>query len=97
MVLTKSDLKQLDTRFEKQETRIKKLLLAQDIKTYGKMEELEEKFEKKVTEVKSELFEKIDPILKEVVSAREEKHLIKNRIEALEDIHQTGKHSLATL
>ena len=56
----------------------------------------EESFEKKLTEVKSEFFEKIDPILKEVVTAREERPLIENRLEALEEIHPQGRHTLAS-
>ena len=35
---------------------VKKLLIAQDIRNWAKMEELEEKFESKVTEVKSDFF-----------------------------------------
>lgn len=77
-----------------QEKKINKLLVAQDIRNWGKMEELEEKFEKHTTKLKSDFLEKIDPILKEVTTAREERPLIVNRIEALEDIHQKGKHSL---
>ena len=38
----------------------------------------EQKFEKKLTEVKSEFFERVDPILKEVTTAREERPLIEN-------------------
>ncbi|MFH1863670.1 MAG: hypothetical protein ABIJ85_02000, partial [bacterium] len=56
----------------------------------------EEGFEKKLTEVKSEFFEKIDPILKEVVTAREERPLLENRLEALEEIHPQGKHALVS-
>ncbi len=44
---------------------------------------------------KSEFFNKIDPILKEVTTAREERPLIENRLEKLEEIHQTGVHTLA--
>jgi phage gp29-like protein len=76
---------------------INKLLLKQEIRTYGKMDELEEKFEKKVEEVKSDLFEKIDPILKEVTTAREEGSIIENRLEALEDIHPEGKHIITSI
>lgn len=62
-----------------------------------KLDDNEEKFEKKLTKFKSEFFEKIDPILKEVVTAREERPLIENRIEALEEIHRTGSHTLAAI
>jgi len=60
-----------------------------------KLDDNEEMYEKKLTKFKSEFFEKIDPILKEVTTAREERPLIENRIEALEEIHQAGIHSLA--
>jgi BMFP domain-containing protein YqiC len=48
-----------------------------------------------LTDLKSEFFEKIDPILKEVTTAREERPLLENRLEALETIHQKGPHSLS--
>jgi tryptophanyl-tRNA synthetase len=67
-----------------------------DSKAGSKMAELEEKFEKMLIEFKSDLYEKIDPILKEVTTAREERPLIENRLEKLEEIHQTGKHALAS-
>lgn len=57
---------------------------------------LEEKLEEKLTKLKSEFFERIDPILKEVVTAREERPLIENRLEKLEEIHPSGKHSLSS-
>lgn len=68
MTLTKSDLSQLDRRFENQK------------------DEILEEMDTKLTNLKSDLFEKIDPILKEVITAREERPLIENRIEALEEI-----------
>ena len=61
-----------------------------------RLDDQEGKFEKKLTEIKSEFFEKIDPILKEVTTAREERPLIENRLEALEEIHSKGKHVLAS-
>ncbi len=63
----------------------------------SKLDDQEERFEKKLVEFKSEFFEKIDPILQEVQTSREERPLIENRLEALENIHQTGQHSLATI
>lgn len=62
----------------------------------GVMEGQEEKFEAKIVEFKSEFFEKIDPILKEVTTAREDRTLVENRLEKLEEIHQSGKHALAS-
>ncbi|MDP3994523.1 MAG: hypothetical protein Q8P91_01675 [bacterium] len=47
-----------------------------ELKFENKLDEIELKFEGKLTEFKSEFFEKIDPILKEVVTAREERPLI---------------------
>ena len=58
------------------------------------LDKQEENFEKKVEDFKNDFFERIDPILKEVVTAREEKPLLENRLEALEEIHQEGQHSL---
>ncbi|MCX6705855.1 MAG: hypothetical protein NTV24_01990 [Candidatus Woesebacteria bacterium] len=86
MALTKSDLK-----------KIEELLNGQDIRFSGKLDDFEVKIEAKLYKFRSEFFEKIDPILKEVTTAREERPLIENRIEALEEIHQTGTHSLATI
>lgn len=60
------------------------------------LDKQEQKFEDKVTQLKSDFFEKIDPILKEVTTAREERPLIENRIEALEEIHPDGKHALTS-
>jgi len=59
-------------------------------------EEILEEIDGKLTKLKSEFFKKIDPILKEVTTAREERPLIENRIESLEEIHPKGKHILAS-
>ena len=56
------------------------------------LDKQEQQFEAKVVEIKSEFFVKIDPILKEVETAREERPLIENRLEKLEEIHPEGKH-----
>lgn len=58
-------------------------------------EDVFEEIDNKLHNLKSEFFERIDPILKEVITSREERPLIENRIEALEEIHQNGQHSLA--
>ena len=60
------------------------------------LDDQEVRFETKIVEVKSEFFEKIDPILKEVTTARDERTLVENRLEKLEEIHQTGGHVLAS-
>ena len=107
-LLTKSDVeylkKELVPDIKKEVvTDVKKLLLAQDIRNWAKMEELEVKFEKKITEAKSDFLEKIEPILAEVKTKREERPLVANRlsnhsdrIETLEKIHPKGTHILAT-
>ncbi len=59
-------------------------------------EELDDKLDNKLTKLKSEFFERLDPILKEVTTAREERPLVENRIEALEEIHPKGKHAPAS-
>ena len=60
------------------------------------LDKQEQKFEDKVTQLKSDFFEKVDPILKEVTTAREERPLMENRIEVLEEIHPDGKHVFAS-
>jgi len=93
MDLNKSGLKQikvvLQEELNKQEKRF-------DRKLDEKLDKQEEKFEAKLTEFKSDFFEKIDPILKEVVTTREESPLVENRLEALEEIHPKGKHTLSS-
>ena len=107
MTLDKNDWKQLDKRFrkiderfEKHDTKIvsdvNKLLVRQSIRLEGKMIELEEKFEKHTTKLKSDFLEKIDPILKEITTAREERPLIESRIKTLEDALQQGKSALSS-
>jgi hypothetical protein len=56
-------------------------------------EKLDEKLDDKLAKLKSDIFDRIDPILKEVTTAREERPLIENRIEKLEEIHPHGQHS----
>jgi hypothetical protein len=61
-------------------------------------EELKQDFPTKedFQDFKSEFFDKIDPILKEVTTARGERTLLENRVEKLEDIHTSGKHALVS-
>ncbi len=59
-------------------------------------EEIGESLDEKLTALKSEFFERIDPILKEVKTSREERPLLENRLEALEEIHPKGKHVLSS-
>jgi phage gp29-like protein len=56
-------------------------------------EELDEQLDDKLNKLKSDFYERIDPILKEVTTAQEERPLIENRIEKLEEIHPQGQHS----
>jgi len=71
MALTKNDLDQIDKRVEKRLSHFEIRLEAA----------LDDKLDEKLTQLKSEFFERIDPILKEVVTAREERPLIENRLE----------------
>lgn len=50
----------------------------------------------KLQNLKSDIFDRIDPILKEVGTSREERPLLENRVEALEEIHPKGKHVLTS-
>ncbi|HLE49440.1 MAG TPA: hypothetical protein VI819_05415 [Patescibacteria group bacterium] len=96
MVLTKKDLDErldafelkldqiISEKLDEQERRFGGKLDEQERKFGSKLDEQEEKFEEKLIEFKSEFFTKIDPILKEVVTAREERPLILNRIEKIE-------------
>lgn len=86
MALTKSDL-----------NKIENLLNKQEVKFNDKFDDFEVKIENKLYKFRSDFFTKVDPILKEVTTAREERPLIENRIEALEDIHRSGTHSLAAI
>ncbi len=61
-------------------------------------EEFKEDFPTKedFEDFRSKFFDKIDPILKEVTTAREERPLIENRLEKLEEIHPKGKHTFSS-
>ena len=84
MVLTNKDLDNIvsivDKKFDERFTEFKV--------------EIFEEMDNNLQSLKSDLFERIDPVLKEVVTAREERPLLENRLEALEEIHQEGSHSL---
>lgn len=67
-----------------------------DRRLVNQKDEILEEIDVKLTKLRSDFFEKVDPILKEVTTAREERPLIENRIEAIEDIHPKGKHALTT-
>ena len=89
MILNKNDLQKIGELIDN------KL----DIRFDTQKEEIQEL----ITEFKSDMFTKIDPILKEVVTARDERPIItekqsnhEDRIEALEKIHPQGEHIPAT-
>jgi len=108
MALTKNDLNQVKSVLQNglvsQEKRInirldnqKEEILEQiDHKLENQKEDIFEEMDSKLTKLKSDFFERVDPILKEVVTAREERPLIENRLEALEEIHPQGKHALVS-
>ena len=105
MALDKNDWKQLDKRFEKQNKQITSEILKQlipQIRTVvslvitKELSEQEEKFENELTEFKSDFFNRVDPVLKEVTTAREERTLVEDRLETLEEIHPDGKHSVTS-
>ena len=75
MTLTKTDFREIrDIVKEEVDTSLDEKLDTQELK-----------FEQKLSEFKSDFFEKVDPVLKEVVTAREERPLIENRLEAIEE------------
>ena len=103
MALTKSDKTFLEIIFAKQKVNFEKALFKQDIRIENELIKQEQKFESKVFEFKSEVFNKIDPLLKEVTDSREDRgvaaeHNRRNndRIEKLEKIHPQNQH-LATI
>ena len=49
------------------------------------IQDQEDKFEAKIVEVKSDFYEKIDPILKEVVENQEERTILSHRVSVHED------------
>jgi len=49
------------------------------------IQDQEDKFEVKIVEVKSDFYEKIDPILKEVVENQEERTILSHRVSIHED------------
>ena len=82
MALTKGDLRQIGQLLDR--------------KMDDKLNNQEDRFERRLEEFRSDFFEKIDPVLKEVMASREERALIENRLEKLESIHPEGKHSAAS-
>lgn len=57
------------------------------------LSEQEEKFEEKLTEFKSDFFERVDPILKEVTTAREERKIVSRKLtEHTNQLEKINKH-----
>jgi len=94
--VVKTVIPQVNKLLLDQDKRVQKHLNAQTIRLIGQNVELEQKFEKFVTDSHSKIFDKIDPVLKEVKASQEARSLIEERVEALENIHQEGDHSLPT-
>lgn len=92
MTLTKSDLNEIKSIVDKVvDERLEEKL---NSKLSGFRSEMLDEIDVKLTNLKSEFFDRVDPVLKEVMTAREERSLIENRIESLEKIHPKGKHVL---
>ena len=107
MALTKSDKTYIENILNKalngQESKFENVLIKQESKFENKLDEIEQKFENKLIKFRDDFYTKIDPILKEVVTNRDERTLLSahskdhtDRIENLEKIHPQGKHSPAT-
>lgn len=56
-----------------------------------------DKFQSMLTKFKSEFFNKVDPILKEIGTDREARTLLENRLEEIEEIHPNNQHLFATV
>jgi len=109
MALSSSDLKQIQSLLLQQakisekksnenlEQKFREQDKKFDYKLQSQKEEILDEIDIKLTDFRSDFYTKIDPILKEVLSAQEARTLLENRLEALEDIHQTGNHSLSNL
>ena len=108
MALNKSDLDQIDNRLDKRfehldkhldrrfKENTKEILSQVGYKLKDQKEMILTEIDNKLQNLKSDFFEIIEPILKEVVTAREESPLVENRLEALEEIHPKGKHVLTS-
>jgi len=86
MTLTKRDLKQVRDIVTE----------GLDNKLQTQKEEIFDEMDNKLQTFKSDIFDQIDPILKEVTIAREERPLIENGLETLEEIYPKGKHVLSS-
>lgn len=101
MTLTNDDIKKLSNLIDNR-LDLKKLSDLIDNRLDLKLSQQEEKFEAHTTKLKSDFHNEIGPILKEVVTARDERPLMNSniskhtdQISALEKLHPHGKHQLA--
>ncbi len=82
MALTASDRKWVKDVLES-------ALVSQEQKFEAKIDSAldnqEQKFEAKIVEIKNDFYEKIDPVLKEVMASREERELLSHRVSNHED------------
>jgi len=92
---TKEDLKRFATKED-----LKKFATKDDLVRFATKEDLEDLASKQdLIEFKSDIFDKIDSVLKELVAMREELTIVthrvsdhEDRLEKLEKIHPHGKH-----
>jgi BMFP domain-containing protein YqiC len=92
----------IDERLKPLETEIK-IIKAHNIRIEDKLDKIKFKFDKNLTEWKSELFNKIDVVIKRLESAEQENIILggrgedveelNNRVKSLEDIHPEGQHA----
>jgi len=92
---TKEDLKRFATKED-----LKRFATKEDLKRFATKDDLK-RFATKddLMELKSDLFNKIDPFLKEIMASREEQTVLahqvsehEDRLEKLEKIHPGGRH-----
>lgn len=75
-----SDIKSLKTDV--------KVLQAHNIRMENKLFDMDQKFDKNLKQWKSELYDKIDPILKRVTSAEEENTILRAREEGKDEVKE---------
>lgn len=108
MPLTKGDKTFIGNLLNKalvaQGTKFEKALVRQEFKFENKLDDIEQKFESHVTKFRDKFFTKIDPILKEVTTKRDERTVqaeqIKRhevRIGALEKCWPQNGHLVAPI
>lgn len=85
MALTKSDLTKIGDLLDKQELKFESKLDNIGKEFESKLDSVEQKFEDKLVEFKSDFFEKVDPVLKEVTVSREERTVSSEQIRRHED------------